>query len=96
MDEQLDRVKGKIRDHILAFFEHRIARGKREFHCYELYYYIKKDKMVRCSPSSADRVMREMATKTKELGYTLLDRGDSLYYADWVGTEQLSLFERSA
>lgn len=76
---QLARVKGNIGEAVRAFLRERIDTGRREFHGVDLAVYVCA--RAGCSPSSCDRVMRDM-NATGEIAYTLLSKTDSHYRAD--------------
>ena len=76
---ELERVSGSIADDVLAFFR-RVGVGN-TFHGDELCVWVSK--RHRCSPSSPDRVLREL-NRTGQLRYRLVSRSASLYAVEAI------------
>lgn len=88
MNEDLQRVKKKLDQHVLDFLAQRKADDG-QFHSIDLVRYCMAQ--CHCSPESPARIMRALADAGK-VRYTLLSRSDSLYRVDFVAAEQLEMF----
>lgn len=90
MNEDLQRVKKKLDQHVLDFLAQRIATNERAFHSRHLLKYLTKVKAY-YAPESPARILRELR-KSGKVRYTLLSRSDSLYRVDFVESRQLEMF----
>ncbi len=85
--EQLNRVTATTTDAILAFIAARLAdeETKGAFTADQLRNYVNNTVTGGVSPSTADRVLRNLRQQGK-LDYLVLNRGKSLYRAVPIGT----------
>ena len=85
--EQLKRVYAKTSDAILAFYNQRVNQPGEgsAFTADQLRFFVTNNVQGGVSPSSSDRVLRNLRQQGK-LDYVVLNRGKSLYRAVPLGT----------
>ncbi len=77
----LERVKGNIGTHIMAFVRRHFESGAPFFHAEELHKYVKAEANI--APASADRVLRQLRLDGA-IGYRVVSRSKSLYEVTYV------------
>lgn len=82
--ENLDRVKANIGEHVSNFVKERWATGQRKFAMRELHDYIFRKTQI--APASPDRILRQLRLDG-ECDYRVVNRRKSLYEIIGVGTE---------
>lgn len=85
--ENLDRVRSRIRAAIENFFVHCIETGQRIFHADDLRRAVAHEIGGFVAPGSPDRVMRDLRQKGI-IGYRVLSRSESLYEVLWIRNQQ--------
>jgi hypothetical protein len=85
--QQLNRVAATAKEAILDFIKARLADTENNgaFTADQLRFYVNNNTSGGVSPSSSDRVLRQLRQEGK-LDYAVLNRGKSLYKAVPIGT----------
>ena len=80
--QQLNRVAATTKEAILEFIKQRLsdANSYGTFTADQLRFYVQNNTLGRVSPSSSDRVLRQLRQENK-VNYIVLNRGRSLYRA---------------
>lgn len=73
----LERVRAKLADAILAFCRQRLERGQAEFHAGELLAFVEA-RVMGLAPDSPSRILR-LLRRERKVDYTVVSRKDSLY-----------------
>ena len=88
-DIELQRVRLKIGDLIVAFHRERLFSGQHEFHANELATYIQRQ-IPDTTFDSASRILRNMRQRG-EIDYEIISRRDSHYRLLKLGPRQKEL-----
>ena len=85
--QQLNRVAATAKEAILDFIKQRLAdtEDNGAFTSDQLRFYVQNNVVGGVSPSSADRVLRQLRQSGK-LDYAVINRGKSIYRALPLGT----------